>query len=245
VFGQHIHIGVPDGDAAIYLAHSLSRYIPHFIALSASSPFQQGTDTHFQSSRLNTVSAFPLSGNLPLVHTWDDFIAYFEKMRRFGIVESMKDFYWDIRPKPEYGTVEIRVLDTPLTVDRAALLAAYAQTLAHYLLAQHRVPAQEDVYLVYKFNRFQACRYGLNGNFIDAEAHQSLPLQRDLLATLEMLRPHADVLGTADALAALRTDTETCRSDATWLRATYKTLGSLNDVARCQSEKWAGHSVPA
>jgi len=61
VFGQHVHIGCPDGDAAIYLTHMLSRYIPHFIALSASSPFQQGADTGFQSSRLNTVSAFPLS----------------------------------------------------------------------------------------------------------------------------------------------------------------------------------------
>ena len=60
--------------------------------------------------------------------------AYFDKMRGYGIVESMKDFYWDIRPKPEYGTVEIRVFDTPLTVERAARIAAYAQSLARYLL---------------------------------------------------------------------------------------------------------------
>ncbi len=131
VFGQHIHIGCPNGDEAVYLTHVFSRYIPHFIALSASSPFQQGEDTGFQSSRLNTVSAFPLSGHIPFVTTWGEFVAYFEKMHRFGIIESMKDFYWDIRPKPEFGTVEIRVLDTPLTVEHAARLAAYAQTLAH------------------------------------------------------------------------------------------------------------------
>ena len=72
IFGQHVHLGCPDGDEAIYLAHVLSRYVPHFIALSASSPFQQGEDTSYQSSRLNTVSAFPLSGQIPFVQSWAD-----------------------------------------------------------------------------------------------------------------------------------------------------------------------------
>jgi glutamate---cysteine ligase / carboxylate-amine ligase len=240
VFGQHIHIGVPDGDAALYLAHTLARYIPHFIALSASSPFQQGTDTDFQSSRLNTVSAFPLSGSPPFVQTWSDFVAYFEKMRRFGIVESMKDFYWDIRPKPEYGTVEIRVLDTPLTVEHAAQLAAYAQTLAHYLLTRRPFAPSEDVYLVYKFNRFQACRYGLAGAYIDAHTREQRPLQRDVLDTLALLQPHAGALGNEATLAAIRSDVESSHSDAAWLRETYRKLGSLNDVARSQSEQWMG-----
>ncbi len=140
LFGQHVHIGCPDGDAAVYLTHILSRYVPHFIALSASSPFQQGEDTSYQSSRLNTVSAFPTSGQMPFVRSWREFLDYFEMMRGYGIVESMKDFYWDIRPKPEYGTVEIRVLDTPLTVERAAALAAYAQSLARRILTDRPLP---------------------------------------------------------------------------------------------------------
>ncbi|MEO7726141.1 MAG: YbdK family carboxylate-amine ligase [Burkholderiales bacterium] len=240
VFGQHIHIGVPDGDSALYLAHALARYIPHFIALSASSPFQQGADTGFQSSRLNTVSAFPLSGVLPFVHTWRDFAAYFEKMRGFGIVDSMKDFYWDIRPKPEYGTVEIRVLDTPLTVERAAQLGAYAQTLAHYLLARRGAPSSDDIYFVYKYNRFQACRYGLAGTIIDTDGGGKLPLQRDVLATLEILQTHAAQLGNSEALSALQAEATSGHSDAEWLREIHRTLGSYHDVARRQSEEWAG-----
>ena len=161
VFGQHVHLGVPNGDEALYLAHMLSRYVPHFIALSASSPFQQGEDTSYQSSRLNTVSAFPLSGQLPFVQSWEEFKSYFNKMRGYGVVESMKDFYWDIRPKPEYGTVEIRVFDTPLTVERAAQLAAYAQSLARYLLIERPCAPSREVYALYNHNRFQACRYGL------------------------------------------------------------------------------------
>src|SRR5690606_31979681 len=122
VFGQHIHVGCGSGDDAIYLVHALARYVPHFIALSASSPFSQGVDTAFDSSRLNAIAAFPLSGSMPFVQSWDELNAYVAKMYRFRIIGSMKDFYWDIRPKPEYGTIEIRVCDTPLTVERAAAL---------------------------------------------------------------------------------------------------------------------------
>jgi len=242
VFGQHIHIGVPDGDAAVYLTHMLARYIPHFVVLSASSPFQQGADTHFESSRLNTVSAFPLSGTMPFVQTWSEFVSYFEKMRGFHIVESMKDFYWDIRPKPEYGTVEIRVLDTPLTVQRAAQLAAYAQTLARYLLKERPLPPTPDIYMVYRHNRFQACRYGYDASYIDAYTQQQIPLARHMLLTLDVLTPHAAEVRSAAALEGLRADIEARRSDATLLREMYDKLGSLNDVARCQSERWMNGS---
>jgi glutamate---cysteine ligase / carboxylate-amine ligase len=238
VFGQHIHIGCPDGDSAIYLSHMLSRYIPHFIALSASSPFQQGTDTGFQSSRLNTVSAFPLSGHLPFVQSWDEFTAYFEKMKRFHIAESMKDFYWDIRPKPEFGTLEIRVLDTPLTVDHAALLGAFAQTLAAYIFAERPLQPNEDVYLVYKANRFQACRYGLAGSYTDAYTEQQVPLMQDLLATFDKLRPHGGALGASAALETLEQEVRRGHSDAAWLRGAFEKTGSLNDVVRMQSESW-------
>jgi glutamate---cysteine ligase / carboxylate-amine ligase len=240
VFGQHVHIGCPDGDAAIYLTHMFSRYVPQFIALSAASPFQQGTDTGFQSSRLNTVSAFPLAGTIPLVRDWDEFLVYFNKMRGFGIVESMKDFYWDVRPKPEYGTVEIRVFDTPLTVERAALLAAYAQTLAHYLLLERPLPVENDVYLVYKSNRFQACRYGLVGSFIDVKSGMRVQLGEDVLATLELLRPHAAELGTATALETIEDGIKDRHDDCRWLREGNEKLGSLNDVVRSASELWMG-----
>jgi len=244
IFGQHVHVGCPSGDDAMYLIHMLARYVPHFIALSASSPVQEGQDTAYQSSRLNTVSAFPLSGHAPLVQSWSEFIAYIDKMRGFGIIESLKDIYWDIRPKPEYGTVEIRVFDTPLTVERAALLAAYAQTLVHYLLTERPHAPSPDIYLVYSHNRFQACRYGLAGNLVDACSGRSVGLRDDVLATLRLVEGHADGLGNGAALQSLTDDVETGRSDARWLRETYKQYNSFNDVARLQSEVWMGR-VPA
>lgn len=108
IFGQHIHIGCSSGDNALYLLYALNKYVPHFIALSASSPFVQGFDTSFNSARLNSVFAFPLSGHAPFILNWEKFdTEYFTRMHKTGTINSMKDFYWDIRPKPEYGTIEL------------------------------------------------------------------------------------------------------------------------------------------
>jgi len=242
IFGQHVHVGCPDGDSAIYLAHMLARYVPHFTALSASSPFQQGADTSYQSSRLNNVSAFPLAGQLPFVQTWAEFTVYFERVRRLGIVESMKDFYWDIRPKPEYGTVEVRVFDTPLTIERAALLAAYVQALARYLLHERPYAPSRDIYEFYRYNRFQACRYGLRGSLVDAYTEKCTSVQEDILVTLRKIAPHADALKSGAAVEELASGVREGYSDASWVRQAYSEVKSLNDVARLQCELWMGRT---
>ncbi|MFN3883552.1 MAG: YbdK family carboxylate-amine ligase [Rhodocyclaceae bacterium] len=200
VFGQHVHIGCPSADEALYLLHALNRYVPHFIALSASSPYSQGVDTLFDSARLNSVFAFPLSGRAPFILHWHDFAEYFAKMEATGMVKSMKDFYWDIRPKPEYGTIELRVCDTPLNVERAAAIAGYLQALCRMLLAREEPAPNEDDYLVYHYNRFQACRFGLDGILVHPRSHRKIRLREDIHATLRCLAPHAALL---DAQAAL------------------------------------------
>jgi len=236
VFGQHVHIGCADGNDALYLMHAVSRYIPHFIALSAASPYYQGVDTAFDSSRLNAVFAFPLSGRAPFVQTWDEFNAFFGKMRAAGIVESMKDFYWDIRPKPEFGTIEVRVCDTPLTVERAAALAAYIQALARWLLIERPHRISEDAYLPYTYNRFQACRFGLEGEFIDPEAGTRRSLADEVMLTLGALAVHAREL---DSEAALRDIEGIVRggNDARWMREQYGRSGSLSDLVWRQVER--------
>ncbi|WP_434634648.1 YbdK family carboxylate-amine ligase [Chromobacterium sp. CV08] len=238
VYGQHIHIGCPDGDAAVRLTHYLARYIPHFIALSASSPFYQGVDTSFQTSRLTSVNAFPLSGCMPLVDSWQAFNGYFERMESLRIVASMKDFYWDIRPKPEYGTVEIRICDTPLSIETPVLLAAYAQMLARRCFAEEWSDISAEPYLTYSYNRFQACRFGFDGVLVDARSNQQQGLQEDLLETLRALEPHAEALNSRNQLAALRQRALKCHSDSRWLRQVYEQSGSLNEVVRRQSEHW-------
>ena len=239
VYGQHIHIGCPDGDSAIYLTHMLTRYVPHFIALAAASPFYQGVDTQFQSSRLTAVSAFPLSGHMPFVRDWAEFTAYFETMRGFGIVESMKDFYWDIRPKPEYGTIEIRVCDTPLTVRRAALLAAYAQALAAWLLAERPAEPVRAIYQVNAYNRFEACRFGCGGAIVDPFERRKRTVGEDILSTIAETMPRAAALGGGVALTELAAGVRGNYSAADWLRERQTATGSLPDVVREACALWA------
>jgi carboxylate-amine ligase len=230
VFGQHVHIGCGNGDNAMYLLHALNRYIPHFIALSASSPFVQGHDSHFDSARLNSVFAFPMSGRAPFMLSWAEFEAnYYAKMERTGIVKSMKDFYWDLRPKPEYGTIELRVCDTPLTVERAAALAAYLQALCSYLLERREEAPSEDDYLVYNYNRFQACRFGLEGAVTHPKTYETVSLREDILATLAKMEPYAEGLGSIDGLRHLAAAASN-GSDAALLRQQYERQGSVEGM---------------
>jgi carboxylate-amine ligase len=230
VFGQHVHIGCRSGDEALFLLHSLNRYVPHFIALSASSPYFQGVDTLFNSARLNSVFAFPLSGRAPFILNWAEFERdYFSKMEHTGVVKSMKDFYWDIRPKPEYGTIELRVCDTPLTVERAAALACYLQALCRHLLTRAEEPPVEDDYLVYNYNRFQACRFGLDGTLVHPKSHETLSLREDILTTLRHLEPHAEALGSLAALEHLYQVIDE-GSEASFLRKCYDQGGCLEGV---------------
>jgi carboxylate-amine ligase len=238
VFGQHIHIGCSSGDDAVFLTHMLTRYVPHFIALSAASPFYQGMDTSFQSSRLTAVSAFPLAGHIPFVADWGEFREYFARMKGFGIVESMKDFYWDIRPKPEYGTIEVRVCDTPLTVHRAALLAAYAQALCAWHLEERPVRPSRDVYLVNSYNRFEACRYGYRGTLVDAYAARKVALSEDILETAARIAPHAGRLGCGSLIDELAAGVRSGESEAAWLRARHAARGSLAHVVRDACARW-------
>ena len=222
VFGQHVHVGCASGDDALFLLHSLSRYVPHFIALSASSPYFQGVDTLFDSARLNSVFAFPLSGRAPFTLSWDDFAhGYFMKMEATGVVKSMKDFYWDIRPKPEFGTIELRVCDTPLTVERAAALACYLQAICRRLLERLEPPPEEDDYLVYTFNRFQACRFGLDGTMVDPRTRESRTIREDILATLRHVEPHGAVLRSLPALEEVERCAARAGNHATHLRGVF------------------------
>ncbi len=240
IFGQHVHVGCPDADTALYTLHCLSRYIPHFIALAASSPFVQGQDTAFDSARLNSVFAFPLSGRAPCVLSWDEFGQYFDKMTRTGVVKSMKDFYWDIRPKPEYGTIEVRVFDTPLTVQRAATLAGLVQSLAAWFQHERPFTPTEDDYLVYSYNRFQACRFGLEAIYVDPATRQHLPLREHLLASFEQLAPHAAALDAGGALDLLRAEIEAGRNDARWLRERQAREQLLSEVVRQAALRFRG-----
>ena len=240
VFGQHVHVGCPDADTALLTLHRMSRYIPHFIALSASSPYVQGQDTAFDSARLNSVFAFPLSGRAPFALTWDEFKVYFDKMTHTGVVTSMKDFYWDIRPKPEFGTIEIRVFDTPLTIERASALAGFVQSLAAWFMRDQPFAPTEDDYLVYTYNRFQACRFGLDAVYVDPATGGHMPLREHILLTMGQIERHAASVGASASIHLLRRSVDQADNDARWLRERQAEERLLAEVIRQAAQRFRG-----
>ena len=240
IFGQHVHVGCPDADTALLTLHRMSRYIPHFIALSASSPYVQGQDTAFDSARLNSVFAFPLSGRAPFALTWDDFTVFFNKMTHTGVVKSMKDFYWDIRPKPEFGTIEIRVFDTPLTIERASALSGFVQSLAAWFMNEQPFMPAEDDYLVYTYNRFQACRFGLDAVYVDPATGGHMPLRDHILLTMRQIERHAATVGATQAIGLLRRSVEQADNDARWLRERQGEERLLAEVIRQAAQRFRG-----
>ncbi|MEE4407251.1 MULTISPECIES: YbdK family carboxylate-amine ligase [unclassified Serratia (in: enterobacteria)] len=192
VFGQHIHIGVKTGDDAIYLCHALIPYLPHFIALSASSPYYQSEDTFFASSRFSALNSFHTFGYIEHgIATWADFTEYVEQSVQLGVIQCLKDIYWEIRPKPEFGTIEIRVCDTPLTLFHAAMLSGYAQLLVKYLLNE-REPLAEIYDSVRHTNTFHAQRYGFDADYIDMRNAAKISLKTHMQQTLSKLKNQAD-----------------------------------------------------
>ncbi len=240
IFGQHVHIGCPDADAALLMLHRMSRYIPHFIALSASSPYVQGQDTAFDSARLNSVFAFPMSGRAPFTLSWEEFGHFFAKTTRTGVVKSMKDFYWDIRPKPEFGTIEIRVFDTPLTVERAAALSGYVQALASWFLHEEPFMPTEDDYMVYTYNRFQACRFGLDAVYVDPVTGEHMALRDHIVLTMRKIDAHAMNVGAAAGMDLLRISADLGANDAKWLREKQAKERLLAEVSRQAGERFRG-----
>lgn len=193
VFGQHIHVGVGSGDEAIYLCHALIPYLPHFIALSASSPYYQSEDTGFASSRFSALNSFHTFGLIERdIDNWEKFIGYVEECTELEVIHSQKDIYWEVRPKPELGTIEIRVCDTPLTLFHAAMLGGYAQLLVKYLL-KNRVPVAQARNAVTHTNAFHAQRYGFEAQYIDITKRVRIPLSAHIQHMFDTLENGANV----------------------------------------------------
>ena len=239
VFGMHVHIGMPSADEAIRICAWLTQRAPLFIALSANSPCWQGEDSGFCSARSNVVGAFPMSGTLPSnVLSWYDFRRHFERLARHDIVKSIKDFYWDVRPKPEYGTIELRVLDTPLHPADAAALAVYARELClEWMHQQGRWPS-EDSRDLYTWNRFNAARDGVDGQWIDPESGQARPIAEVVRSDLARLAQRTGEPEFGKVIEAIERLLEE-GGQAGWLRRHREAGSGMNDLARVASEMFS------
>lgn len=236
VFGMHVHIGVSSPDEAIRICAWLTQRAPLFIALSANSPCWQGENSGFCSSRSNVVGAFPMSGTMPShITTWAQFQAHFEQLAGHGIVNSIKDFYWDVRPKPEYGTVELRVLDTPLKPAYAAALASYARELCMEVFDRPGAWPASDCRELYVWNRFNAAKDGIEAIWIDPEDGTRRSITQVVASDLGRLSARSADPDFAQACGVIHELMER-GGQARWLKAHMDAGSGMNDLARVASE---------
>ncbi|MET0726961.1 MAG: glutamate--cysteine ligase [Acidimicrobiales bacterium] len=207
ICGTHVHVGVPSGEHAIAIVNELLRHLPLFLILSSSSPFFERDETGLASSRSKVFEALPTAGLPPKLQDWSDFEAFMETLIASGRIESVREVWWDVRPHPDFGTVELRMCDATTTLREAQAVTALAQTLVAHLIDQvdggtlGSPPREWSI----RENRWLAARHGVRAELIVDEQGHRRPARELLDELVAELGPVAARLGTTDDLAdALR-----------------------------------------
>jgi carboxylate-amine ligase len=208
-FGLHVHVGIRDGDRTISIMNSLIHYIPHLLALSASSPFWGARDTGLASCRAAIFESFPTGGLPYFMVDWKEFQNCYDTLLATHAIQSIKDIYWDIRPHFDFGTIEIRVCDGMPTLREILALVALIQCLVVWLDDQyqkgtrrHQIHMQR--YWIAPENKWQAARYGLEGQIIDPFNYERHYLREEIAKLLETLHPVAQSLHCEEELAFVK-----------------------------------------
>ncbi len=196
IFGVHVHVGVRSADKAIAIVNALSGYIPHLLALSASSPYWVGADTGLASARSKVFEGLPTAGLPYQLSGWPAFEEYMGTLISTGTIASIKEVWWDIRPHPTYGTVELRICDGLPTLYEVGMVAAISQCLVETFDREidkgYTLPMPKG--WVVRENKWRAARHGLDAELITENGHVR-PVREALADLVHELRPTAQRLG--------------------------------------------------
>jgi len=200
-FALHVHVGVPSGEAGIAAYNRLRAHLPVLLALSANSPFWQGRDTGLASARTPLFQAFPRVGIPRTFGSYGEYVRAVDLLLDCGAFPDPTYLWWDVRPQPKLGTVEVRIMDTQSTLGGTAALVALVQSLVRLELVDgHADAALVHAPEVLDENRFLAARDGCDAKLVDPVKGHAVPVV-DLVAELMVsCAPHAEVLGCAEEL---------------------------------------------
>lgn len=203
IFGVHVHVGVRAPEKAIPIVNALTFYVPHFLALSASSPFWMGSDTGLASSRSKVFEQLPTAGLPYQLSGWNEFEKLMETLIASHAVQSVREVWWDIRPHPGFGTVELRICDGLPTLREVGAVAALSQCLVDQFDTQldrgYSLPRPTS-WLV-RENKWRAARYGLDARILVDDSGATRPLRDAVAELIDDLSPLAGRLGCAAELA--------------------------------------------
>lgn len=234
IFGTHVHVGIDDAEKAIYVADGMRGYLPLLLGMSSNSPLWQGKTTGMMSSRTPVFRAFPRVGVPPYYGNWEIYSHRVEQMMRGGAIEDYTYLWWDVRPHPNFGTVELRVFDQQTRFDYTIGFAAFAQSLAHRLSSAYEsgTPSVEYPHELIDDNKIRAALVGIEGELIDFDQGLEVPAEEMTLGVIEDLREDARELGCERELAMLADLVE----EGTGARRQLNWLAQHGDIGGLMSE---------
>jgi glutamate---cysteine ligase / carboxylate-amine ligase len=197
IFGLHVHIGLDDRDKAIHVANGMRVHVPILLALSANSPFWRGDDSGLASTRMPIFRQFPRVGIPPYYKDWDDYERRIAFMVDTGVMEDYTWLWYDVRPHPNFGTVEVRAMDAQTHVEHTLGLAALIQAMVKELAEHYDAGKQlsDYPYEMLDENKWLASRHGLEGELVDLPDRERIPAKTLAQRLHDRLREHAQDLG--------------------------------------------------
>lgn len=207
-YALHVHVGMTTGEETISVMRKLRTYLPLLLAMSSSSPFWWGHDTGYACYRQRILAAMRSYGIPPLFESWKDFSDFFKYAVRAGAFNSIEDIHWDIRPRPDMGTLEIRVMDSQPTVREAVLLSSFVLVLVTHI-RKALTGGEDDSVLkplnlwVEKENYFRATRDGIDTIYIADNRGNTRPIRGMIENTIEAVAGTAEEIGEGEHLKQL------------------------------------------
>jgi glutamate---cysteine ligase / carboxylate-amine ligase len=205
IFGIHVHVGVDDPDKAIHIANGMRVHLPILLALSANSPFWRADATGLASSRMPIFRAFPRVGIPPYYKDWSDYERRIGFMVDSGVIEDYTFLWYDVRPHPNFGTIEVRAMDAQTRVEHTLAIAALIQAMVKELSEHFEAGKQlgRYPYEMLDENKWLAARHGMEGELVDLPERRLVPAKELARRLYDRLREHAQDLGSIDELAGI------------------------------------------
>jgi carboxylate-amine ligase len=206
IFGLHVHVGVDDPDKAIHVADGMRVHLPVLLALSANSPFWRGDSTGLASTRTPIFRAFPRVGIPPAYHDWENYVKQIEFLVSTRVIEDYTYLWYDVRPHPRFGTVEIRVADAQTRADHTLALAALIQSLVKELCDHYEEGRRFGSYPheMLDENKWLAARHGLEGELVDLPTNERVRTRDLALRLYDRMKEHAQDLGSEAELEGIK-----------------------------------------
>ncbi len=237
IFGLHVHVGIGDGQRCVDIMNRVLYYLPHLLALSVNSPFWEGENTGLHSYRTKVLENLPIAGLPFYFKDWEEYKSVVNTYLLTDTITTIREIWWDMRPHPDFGTLEVRICDMPLSVREVLAITSLVQALVRRIGrdVDEGLPYTRPHSAITRENKWRAARYGLDGRFITADGRHTLPVRDAIERMLSMVEEDVKALGTESYIEGVEGILSSRTGSCVQIEE-YRKEGSLKEVVRNLSQ---------